>query len=128
MQQPDRSRHDLRLVPVAAAGWAGAWLGTGAGVRDRWSLIVLVAVTASVLGLLLIARHWRLVVAGAAAVSLAGTLGVGVLAAHRMTSGPVAELAADRAVIDAEVPRRLLDRVRPPAPTAAVARGKGRRG
>jgi competence protein ComEC len=102
VEGPNRSRHDLRLVPVAAAGWLGAWLGTGTGAPDRWSLVVLVAVAVTVIALLVIARRWRLVVAGAAALSLAGTVAVGVLAAHRMAGWPVAELAADRAVIGAE--------------------------
>lgn len=83
-------------------GWAGAWLGTAAGAPDRWSLIVLAATAVAVIGLLAVARRWRVVVAGAAAVSLVGTVAVGALAAHRLTSGPVAELAADRAVVGAE--------------------------
>ena len=82
--------HDLRLVPVAAAGWAGAWVGTGLTGPDRWSLVAVAGALAAVATLCLIAQRWRLVVAGAAAVGLAGTVTVGALAAQRMTNGPVA--------------------------------------
>ena len=92
-------RHDLRLVPVAAAGWAGAWVGTGVTGPDRWSLVAVGAVLVVVAILALIAHRWRLVVAFAAAVGLAGTVTVGALAAQRVTNGPVAELAAVRAVV-----------------------------
>ena len=89
-------------MPVAAAGWAGAWLGTGLAGPDRWSLVAVGAVLAVVMSLCLIARRWRLVVAGAAAVSLAGTVSVGALAVQRLTSGPVADLAEARAVVVAD--------------------------
>ena len=49
--------------------------------------------------LCLIAHRWRVVVAGAAALGLAGTVTVGALAAQRVTNGPVAELAGARAVV-----------------------------
>jgi competence protein ComEC len=94
--------HDLRLVPVAAAGWAGAWVGTGLTGHDRWSLVAVAGALAAVATLCLIAQRWRLVVAGAAAVGLAGTVTVGALAAQRMTNGPVAELAEARAVVVAD--------------------------
>ena len=47
--------HDLRLVPVAAAGWAGAWLGTGLTGPDRWSLVAVGSVLVTVAILCLIA-------------------------------------------------------------------------
>jgi len=89
-------------VPVAAAGWVGAWLGTGLAGPDRWSLVAVVGVLATVATLCLIAHRWRVVVAGAAALGLAGTVAVGALAAQRVTNGPVAELAGVRAVVMAD--------------------------
>ncbi|HEU5486346.1 MAG TPA: hypothetical protein VFU98_15660, partial [Microlunatus sp.] len=99
MTEPDRPvRHDLRLVPVAAAAWAGAWLGTGAGVLDRRSLAAVAGAALVVLALTAVAVRWRIVVAGAAALGLAGGVLVAGLAAHRVTSGPATELAVERAV------------------------------
>ena len=97
-----RRAHDLRLVPVAVAGWAGAWLGTGLTGLDRWSLVAAGVALVVVATLCLVAHRWRLVVAGAAALALAGTVTVGALAAQRVTSGPVAELAGARAVVVAD--------------------------
>lgn len=92
--------HDLRLVPVAAAGWAGAWVGTGlGGLGDRWTLVALAAVTVLSAGLTVVAWRWRLVLVGAAAFGLVGASVVGGLAAHRLASGPVADLTSDRAVV-----------------------------
>lgn len=96
-------RHDVRLVPVAAAGWAGGWLGTGMGVLDRWSGVALLTVALVVAGLVGAAVRWRLLVAGAAAIGLVGTVAVGALAAHRLTDGPLAELAAQRAMVTVQV-------------------------
>ena len=89
-------------MPVAAAGWAGAWLGTGLTGPDRWSLVAVACVLATVATLCLIAHRWRVVVAGAAALGLVGTVAVGALAAQRVTNGPVAELAGVRAVVMAD--------------------------
>ena len=89
MPRDDSFRHDLRLVPVAAAGWGGAWLGTGLGPFDRWTLTALVAATLTVLALLAAAVRWRIAVAGAAALSLLGAVSVAGLirlAMHRTHS------------------------------------------
>ncbi len=94
--------HDLRLVPVAAAGWAGAWLGTGLTGLDRWSATVIGVVVVVVATLCVVAHRCRLVVAAAAALGLAGTLTVGALAAQRVSSGPLAELTGVRAVVAAD--------------------------
>ena len=51
------------------------------------------------------AVRWRVVVAGATALGLVGSAAVAALAVHRLTNGPVTELAAQRAVVsvDAEI-------------------------
>lgn len=86
-------------MPVAAAGWAGAWLGTGLSGPDRWSLtaLAIAVVAAAVAGW--VARRRRLLVLAAAALALVATVVVGGLAAQRLTHGPVADLAAGRAVV-----------------------------
>lgn len=53
-------------------------------------------------GLMVLAVRRRVLIAGAAAVALVGTLAVGALAAWRVGSGPVADLAPDRAVVTVE--------------------------
>jgi competence protein ComEC len=89
-------------VPVAVAGWAGAWLGTGLTGLDRWSLVAVGFALLLVVTSCLVAHRWRLVVAGGAALAIVGTVTVGALAAERVTTGPVAELAAARAVVVGE--------------------------
>ena len=98
-----RPDHDVRLVPVAAAGWAGAWLGTGLTGPDRWSVttvVVVLVVSSAAAG---IARRRRLVVVAAAALALLGSVVVGGLVAQGVTHGPVADLARSRAVVAADV-------------------------
>ena len=112
VQRDGPVRHDLRLVPVAAAGWGGAWLGTGLSSFDRWTLTALAAVTLTVLALLAAAVWWRIAVAGAAALSLVGAVSVAGLAVHRLSSGPVTELAAERAVVTVEAEVRSDPQVR----------------
>ncbi|MDO5498963.1 MAG: ComEC/Rec2 family competence protein [Propionibacteriaceae bacterium] len=87
---------DLRLVPVAAAGWAAAWIGMGAG---RATLLVLLAVAA--LGLVAgMLRRTSLVVATALAfVVIAALSGV---RHHQHSTSPLAGLAAERAVVELE--------------------------
>lgn len=105
MRRDEPVHHDLRLIPVAAAGWGGAWLGTGMGSLDRWTLTALAVVTLTVLALTATAVRWQVPVAGAAALGLVGAVAVAGLAVHRLSSGPVSELAAERAVVtvDAEI-------------------------
>lgn len=108
----DGSAHDLRLVPVAAGAWAGAWLGTSLSQADRWSALVLTGVLASVVGLLMLAVRRRVLIAGAVAVTLVGTVTVGALAAWRVGSGPIADLAPTRAVVTVEAVVRTDPQVR----------------
>ena len=84
---------------MAAAGWVGAWLGTGLTGPDRWSLTAIGLTVTTTVTVGLIARRHRLVVLAAAALALLGTVAVGGLAAQRVSHGPVAELAEDRAVV-----------------------------
>ncbi|MDN5762656.1 MAG: ComEC/Rec2 family competence protein [Microlunatus sp.] len=94
------SPHDLRLVPVAAAAWAGAWVGTGLAGADRWSSTAVGGVVATALALVLLARLRRAVLAGAVAACLVAATVVGALAAHRLAGGPVADLADDQSTVD----------------------------
>ncbi len=90
-------RHDLRLVPLAAAAWAGMWLST----RDTsWWMLA-----AGIAGLvILVAGIWR----GVALLACAGVVVISCLVlggahAHQLRSGPVSELAASRAVVAADL-------------------------
>ena len=105
--------HDLRLVPVAAAGWAGAWVGTGLTGPDRWSVTAVGAMLSVAVAVTLVARRRRAAVAAAAVLSLLGTALAGGLAAHRVATGPVAELARDQAVVDVVAVVRSDPQIRP---------------
>ncbi|MGH8774811.1 MAG: ComEC/Rec2 family competence protein [Jiangellaceae bacterium] len=92
---------DLRLVPAAAATWAGVLVGTAA------SAPVLVAVTATVMataaGALAltgpaVTRHARLAVLVALACLVGGVVAGGARAAS-LRAGPVDDLAADGAMV-----------------------------
>lgn len=94
---PADVRHDLRLVPLAVAAWAGMWLSTG---DDRWWVLA-----AGIAGLAIgAAGMWRrmalLACTGLVAISC---LLVGSAQAHQLRSGPVGDLAAAKAVVDAEL-------------------------
>jgi len=101
------SVRDLRMVPVALAAWAGAWLGT-TGSGAAWGATVLVTVG---VGMLAWRRRSTVLVALACVLVAAGASG-GVRAAA-LTSGPVATLAAQRAVADLVVEVRGDARVHP---------------
>lgn len=85
--------HDLRLLPAAVAAWAGMWLATSGSTPA----LVVAGVVALAAGAVGIARSVR--IATIAAVVLLGSLLAGGLRAQALTGGPVAELAADRAVV-----------------------------
>ncbi len=96
---------DLRLVPVALAGWAAAWLGTWA-TAGSWALAGGGAAAALVLARL---RHssWMT----AAAVVTAVLCITGGLHAHRLGHGPVADLARAGAVVEVQLEVRTDARV-----------------
>ncbi len=108
----DSPAHDLRLVPIAAAAWAGAWFGTSLSGADRWSALVLLGVLVGVVVLMVFAVRRRVLIAGAVAVALVGTVTVGTLAAWRVGSGPVADLAPTRAVVTVDAVVRTDPQVR----------------
>ncbi len=90
---PEERPHDLRLLPAAVAAWAGMWLATSGST----SALVVAGIVAVGIGAMGVARSAR--IATIAAVVLLGSLMAGSLRAHALTTGPVAELAADRAVV-----------------------------
>ncbi|SEQ11016.1 ComEC/Rec2 family competence protein [Microlunatus flavus] len=83
---------DLRMVAVAVAAWGGAWLGTS-GSPATWGGVALVALLVG-----LVAWRRGSVLLLATAVVLAVTGATGAVRAEALASGPVATLAAQRAV------------------------------
>ena len=98
---------DLRMVPVALAAWAGAWLGT-AGVGAGWGAAALVAI-----GVGMLAWRRRAAVLVAVACVLVVATASGALRAEALTGGPVATLARERAVVEASIEVRGDARVHP---------------
>ncbi len=94
LERPDRV--DTRLVPVAAAAWAGAWAGTAG------TLGPVAAAFGGAAGLGLAAGLRRSPRAAAVAVVLLVCALVGMLHAYRVTSGPTTALARERAVVVVE--------------------------
>ena len=94
---PPADRSDLRLVPVAAAAWAGAWCAT-AGIAGLTALAAAVGVATG-----LIAALRRSLVWAAVAVALVAVTCVGTLHQLRLSTGAVGDLAGERAVVDAVV-------------------------
>jgi competence protein ComEC len=94
---PGRSDVDLRLAPVAAAGWAGAWLGTCG--RPWWWVaaaggLLLVIIPA------VIRRSWLLT---ATAAVLAGTVIIGWAHLDALHRSATSGLAGSGAIVTAEV-------------------------
>ena len=91
----DGNRHgvDVRLAPAAVAAWLGMWLTTSGQVAGLVCAGVLALVVAG------IAAGRRSVPAAMACVVLLGALMVGGVRSHALRSGPVASLAAQRAVV-----------------------------
>lgn len=91
--EPEGRPHDLRLLPSAVAAWVGMWLASS-GSAPALAVAALLAVGVGAVG---VARSVR--AATIAAVVLLGSLVAGGLRVHVLTTGPVAALAADRAVV-----------------------------
>jgi competence protein ComEC len=121
---------DLRMVPLAATAWGAAWLGTwgsSAGIAAAGAGVAVGLASAAV-------RRSALLLT----VALVGAVIVGasLLDVHRLRHGPVAELAAHRAVVSADLeiradPHRVAATgVRPGAAVmkVATARIEGRGG
>lgn len=103
--QPDkpvtRELTDLRLAPIAAVGWAGAWVGTSG--QHWWLPVGAAATLALILGALLL-RSWLVL---AAALMLAGTLVIGWSQLASLERSASARLAGSNAIARAEL--RLTD-------------------
>jgi competence protein ComEC len=84
---------DLRMVPIALAGWSAAALGTWA--TRTAGLVLVVGLFAMVVVAVVRRSAWW----AAVGVVLAVLGGVGAVHAHRLDSGPVAELARGGAVV-----------------------------
>lgn len=111
---------DLRLVPLAIAGWGAAWLGT-------WSAsgpIALGGVAGVIAGMAaVIRRSWWL---AALALVLVFGMTIGAAHHHRLTSGPVSKLAAEEAVVALDLLVRSDPRIYPaagPRPAYLSVRG-----
>lgn len=100
--------HDWRLVPLAGGTWIGAWAGTSGEDTAVWTCC---------LGLILVPVLYRLWLPGVFGVLGCVVLAVmsGLVADQRQTSA-VAELAASRATVRAEVRIVSEPRPRPPKP------------
>lgn len=97
MTSADTVPADLRLVPLALAGWGGAWLSTSGATAAGWIVLGLAA------GGLMLAAARRSAWIAATAVIMAVTALLGGLAAHALTTGPVSGLADARAMTTLEV-------------------------
>ncbi|QGN31751.1 ComEC/Rec2 family competence protein [Microlunatus sp. Gsoil 973] len=98
---------DLRLAPVAAAGWLGAWLGTGGRF---WLLLVGAAGLLLLITPAIVRRSWW---AAATAAMLAGTLIIGWAHLEALQRSSVGRLAGSGAVVRAEVRLTGDPRIRP---------------
>jgi competence protein ComEC len=88
---------DLRIVPLAVAAWAAAWLGTGSVPAG---IAVAGAGGAAALAAAILRRSALLITV---ALIIAAVLCAGLVNVHRLRHGPVAALATHRAVVSAEV-------------------------
>ncbi len=98
---------DLRLVPVASAGWAAAWVGTwgtAGALAGAGAVAVLLAVAAR-----LRRSPWLL----STALVVLALAGLGSLASVRLSTGPVARLAREGAIVVADLEVRSDPQLRP---------------
>ena len=109
---------DLRMVPLAAAGWGAAWVGT-------WGAPAGIAATAACVALALtVAALRRSALVLTIALVIAMVAGAGLIDGHRLRHGPVALLASNEAMVSADLeiradPHRVAGRG-VTAPAAAV--------
>jgi competence protein ComEC len=96
-EEPQAGLGDLRLVPLASATWAGAWLGTSGNATAVTGGVCAVGA----LGVLAAIRRsgWLL------ATTLVLGMGIfgGALFAHRLSAGPVGELVASKGIVIGDV-------------------------
>ena len=88
-----RPVHDVRLLPSAVAAWLGMWLASSG------QLAALVGAGAIALIVAGVAAGRKSVPAALACVVLLGSVLAGGLRAHALGTGPVADLAAEKAVV-----------------------------
>lgn len=92
-EEPERSTHDVRLLPSAVAAWLGMWLASSGQLIALIGAVVIALIVAGV------AAGRKSVPAALACVVLLGSVLAGGLRAHALSSGPVAELATEKAVV-----------------------------
>ena len=85
------------MVPLAGSAWAAAWLGTW-HTPGAWAVAGIGVAVASTLAVLRRSAQCL-----AAAVLIAGLAAVGGVLAYRLSAGPVASLAGQRAAVAAEL-------------------------
>ncbi|MGD7787012.1 ComEC/Rec2 family competence protein [Propionibacteriaceae bacterium Y1700] len=95
--EPDEEpvRPDIRLIPLAAAAWAAAWAATSELV---WPVALSGVLALILVGVALHRRSWVLVAGGLVLLVLLATGSIRSAALH---GGQVAQLADDRAVVEA---------------------------
>src|SRR4029450_5366971 len=93
-------RADLRMVPLAAAGWGAAW------VRTEGSPVGIAAAVAGVAVALVAAGLRRSAMILAVALVTTVIVSAGIIGVHRLEHGPVALLADQEAGVSAGLPIR----------------------
>jgi competence protein ComEC len=88
---------DLRMVPLAAAGWGAAWVGTWGTPGDVAGAAVCVTVA------LAVAVLRRSAMALTIALVITMVAGAGLIGVHRLQHGPVALLANEEAIVSADL-------------------------
>ena len=91
--KPQQHAPDVRLLPSAVAAWLGMWLASSG------QAIALLGAGAIALVVAAIAVGRKSVPAALACVVLVSSVLVGGLRAHALSTGPVAQLAAEKAVV-----------------------------
>ncbi len=92
-REPEPPEPDVRLLPSAVAAWLGMWLASSG------QLVALIGAGVVALVVAGVSAGRRSVPAALACVVLLGSVLAGGLRAHALSTGPVAELAAEKAVV-----------------------------